>query len=134
MRWNQYLFSYAYKFVGDIKQQMFYQLWNFKLDTLIINHFIIEHNWYGIVTRRSLPGIPRRSTTSLFFKLPFDIFLTGYTEVKYQLKLSFYHEYQIWRIIEWNRQYFTKKESLPKPCQHNTLKEFSFPYIHATPR
>ena len=29
---------------------------------------------------------------------------------------------------------FTKMESLTYPCQHNTLKEFNFPYIHATPR
>ena len=27
-----------------------------------------------------------------------------------------------------------KKESLLKPCQHDTLKEFSFSYFHATQR
>ena len=33
-------------FVGDIKQQMFYQFWKFKLDTLIIDYFI-QLIWYG---------------------------------------------------------------------------------------
>ena len=49
-----------------MKQQMFYQLWKFKLDTLIINHFIIKYNLYGMVTRRSLRRVPWRSTASLF--------------------------------------------------------------------
>ena len=35
-------------FVENIKQQMFYQLWKFKLNTVLINHFIIENNLYGI--------------------------------------------------------------------------------------
>ena len=52
-------------FVGNIKQQMFHQLWKFKLDTLIINHFIIKYILYGIVTRRSLRRVPWRSTTLL---------------------------------------------------------------------
>ena len=42
------------KIVGDIKQHMFYQLYKFKLDTLIINHFIIKYIAYGMVTRRIL--------------------------------------------------------------------------------
>ena len=29
---------------------------------------------------------------------------------------------------------FFKKESLPKPCLHKSLKELSFKYIQATPR
>ena len=33
---------------------MFYQLWKFKLDPLLINHLITENNLYGMVTRRSL--------------------------------------------------------------------------------
>ena len=41
-------------FVGDIKQQILYQLGKFKLYTLIINHFINESNLYVMVTRRSL--------------------------------------------------------------------------------
>ena len=53
-------------FVGNIKQQKFYQFWKFKLDTLIINHFIIKYILYGMVTRRSLRWVPWRSTTSLF--------------------------------------------------------------------
>ena len=54
-------------FVGDIKQQMFYQFWKFKLHTLIVNHFIIENNLYGMVTRRCLRWVLCRSITSLFF-------------------------------------------------------------------
>ena len=54
-------------FVEGIKQQMFNQLWKFKLDALLIHHLIIENNLYGMVTRRSLRRVPRRSTTSLFF-------------------------------------------------------------------
>ena len=53
-------------FVGNTKQQMFYQLWKFKLDTLIINHFIIKYILYGMVTRRSRLRVPWRSTTLLF--------------------------------------------------------------------
>ena len=45
---------------------MFYQFWKFKLDTLIINHFIIENNLFGMVTPRSLRWVHWRSTTSLF--------------------------------------------------------------------
>ena len=56
-------------FVGDIKQQMFYQFWKIKLDTLMINHFIIEKNLYGMVTRRSLRWVLWLSTTSLFFNV-----------------------------------------------------------------
>ena len=41
-------------FEGNIKQQMFDQLGKFKLDTLIINQFIIRYNSYDMVTRRSL--------------------------------------------------------------------------------
>ena len=62
-------------FVGDIKQQMFYQFWKFKLDTLIILQFIIENNLYGMVTRRSLRGVPWRSTTSLLFKVTLYILI-----------------------------------------------------------
>ena len=56
-------------FVGNIKQHICYQLWKFKLDTLIIIHFIIENNLYGMLTRRSLRWVPWRSTTSLFFNV-----------------------------------------------------------------
>ena len=48
---------------------MFYQFWKFKLDTLIINNFIIENILYGMVTPRSLRRVLWRSTTSLFFNV-----------------------------------------------------------------
>ena len=55
-------------FVGNIKQQMFYQLWKFKPNTLIIYHFII---WklQGMVIRCSRRWIPWRFPTSLFFSV-----------------------------------------------------------------
>ena len=55
-------------FVGNITQQMFYQLWKFELDTLVINYFITKYIFYSMVTRRSLRWVPWRSTTSLFVK------------------------------------------------------------------
>ena len=61
--------------VGNIKQQMFYQLWKLKLDTLIIIHFIIKYILYGMVTRRSLRSVPWRSTTSLFSQVTLHILI-----------------------------------------------------------
>ena len=67
-------------FVGNIKRQMFYQFWKFKLDMLIINHFIMENKLHGMITRCSLCQ---------------NTLLARYKEVKYQLKQSFLHAYQI---------------------------------------
>ena len=80
-------------FVGIIKQQMFYQLWKFRLDSLLIYHFIFENNLYGMITRRSLRDVPQRIVLSV--TLYTLINLARYTEVKYQLKQSFFQEYQI---------------------------------------
>ena len=52
-------------FVGIIKQQMFYQLWKFRLDSLLIYHFIFENNLYGMITRRSLRDVPQRIVFSV---------------------------------------------------------------------
>ena len=73
---------------------MFYQLYEFKLDTLLINHLIIENNLYGMVTRRSLRDVPHRHC---FFNFTFYFItiLARYTEVNYQLTQSFYQEYLI---------------------------------------
>ena len=101
-------------FLGNIKQQIFYQLWKFKLVTLIINHFIITNNLYGMATWRHLRLFPWCSATSLFFSITLTLYfktlLAKYTEVKYQLNHSFLHEYQIWRTVEWNWQCFQKGE------------------------
>ena len=82
------------KFVENIKQQMFNQLWKFKLDTLTNHHFIIKYILYGMVTLRSLCWVPWRSTTSLFFHVALCTLINTlqakYTEVKYQLKQFFY--------------------------------------------
>ena len=55
-------------FLGYIKQQMFYQLSKFKLDTLIINHFINENNLYGMVTRNDFNSFPSYTYITLFYK------------------------------------------------------------------
>ena len=45
---------------------MVYKLQKVKLNTSIINQFIIKYKIHSMVTRRSR-RVPRRSTTSLFF-------------------------------------------------------------------
>ena len=51
---NSFL-SYAYKFCRKHKTtNIIFQLWTCKLDMLIIIHFIIKYNLYGMVTRRNL--------------------------------------------------------------------------------
>ena len=103
---------------------MFHQK-NFKLDTLIINHFIIENNLYGMVTRHSFRWVPWRSKTSLSFSFTlytFILFLLGIQKSNTNLTISFFHEYHIWRTPEWNSQCITKKESFIYPYQHNSLR------------
>ena len=56
-------------FVEGIKQQMFYQLCKFKLDTLLINHLIIESNLYGMVIRRTLRDVPQRHCFSMLLSI-----------------------------------------------------------------
>ena len=101
-------------FVGNIKQQMFYQLSKFKLEMLKNNHFIIENNLYGMFTRRSLLWVPWRSTTSLFFNINI------YTLIHFWLRTQksnnkrndlLFSWISNW-ATEWNWQCFTKKESL----------------------
>ena len=80
-------------FVGDIKQQMFYQFRKFKLDTLIINHFIIENFflWYGHPAQSPMSSVTFHNVIVFqCYSLYFNTTLARYTEVKYQLKLSFY--------------------------------------------
>ena len=101
-------------FVGDIKQQMFYQFWKFKLDTLIINHFIIEYNLYDMVTPRILRWVLWRSTMSLFLNVTLYTLIhlwlgiqKSYTNLYYEL---FYNPsnicwtYMIYRLLmlPWN--------------------------------
>ena len=78
-------------FVGDIKQQMFYKFWKFKLETLIINHFIIEYNLYDMVTPRSLRWVLWLSS-SLFLNVTLYTFIhlwlgiqKSYTNLYYEL-------------------------------------------------
>ena len=62
------------KFVEGIKQQMFYQLYKFKLDTLLINNFIIDYNLYGMVTRRSLRDVPQRHCFAMLLSILYYTF------------------------------------------------------------
>ena len=61
-------------FVEGRKQQMFYQLCKFKLDTLLINHFIIENNVYGMVNLRSLRDVPQRHCFSVLLSIVYYTF------------------------------------------------------------
>ena len=89
-----------------------YQLWIFKLDTLITNHFIIKYILYGMIIRRSLRWDPWRSTASLIFHVYFLYFnklKQGTQESNTNLNNLFLDEYQIWWNAEWNLQCFTKR-------------------------
>ena len=116
---------------------MCYQLWTFKLDTLIINHFIIENNLYGIVTRLSLRLVPWRSTTSLFFSVTlytFILFWLGIQKSNTNLNNLFFMNIKFDEMLSEIGNVFAKKETLIYLCQRTTLEEFSFSYIRATPR
>ena len=82
MRWNQYLLNYAYKFCREYKTTYILSV----VKTLIINHFIIENNLYGMVTRRSLRWVPWRSTTSLFFNV--TLYTLVFMNIKFDELLS----------------------------------------------
>ena len=71
--------------VGDIKQQKFHQLWKFKLDTLIINHFIIKHILYDMVTRQSPLSYLTFHDVIFFHVILYYVntLKVKYTEVKY---------------------------------------------------
>ena len=122
-------------FVGNIKQQMFYHLWKFKLDTLIINHYIIKYILYGMVTWRSLRRVPWRSTTSFFKKKNATLFTLRQFCLSTQKSNTnfnnlFSHEYQIWQTAEWNWQCFTKINQVSIIYSKCSF----FYYIPATPQ
>ena len=109
---NRYLATCMFThFIGDIKQHIFYQLWKCKLDMLIIDNFINKYILYGMVTRRSLRWVLWRFTISLLFHLSLCtlIHFRPSREVKYQFTQFFLHEYQMWRIGEWNWQCYSKR-------------------------
>ena len=91
-------------FKWNIKQQMFYQLWTFKLHALIINYFSIENNLYLLSTGAvsvEFGDVPQRHCFSMFSSiLKYNIIFAKYVEVKYQLNQSFLHEYQICRTVD----------------------------------
>ena len=85
-----------------------------------------------MVTWRSLRDVPQRHCLSMVKKtIDFNRLLVRYREVKYQLKQSFF-----FTNIKFDELLSEIGNVLQKgePYQHNTLKEFSFSYIHATPR
>ena len=78
-------------FIGDIKQQMFYQLWKFKLDTLII---ILLSNTFHMVWSPGAVSVEFRDLPQRnCFPMVLSIFkyttlqdMVKYTVVKYQLE------------------------------------------------
>ena len=119
-------------FVGNIKHQMFIQLWEFKIDTLIINHFIIKYILYGMVTRRSLRWVLWRSTTSLFSHVTLYILLhfkSGTQKSNTNVINLFYMNIQFDKLLSEIDNVFKKKLDLPS--QHNRPKCSVF---HPTPR
>ena len=100
-------------FVGNKKQQMFYQLWKSKLDTLIINNVIIKYILYGMVTRYSLRWVPLRSTTSLFSHVTLNFLLhfrSGTQMSNTNFNNLFYMIIKFDKLLaEWNWQFFTKR-------------------------
>ena len=57
---------------------------------------------------------------------------TIFNQSIYELHITYVHihKHLIWRAGESNRHGFTKKESLTKPCQQNTLDRFQF-FLHS---
>ena len=91
---------------------MFYQLWKFKLDTLLIYQFIFENNLYIMIVRRSLRDVPPRIVFQCY-SLYFNTLLARYREVKCQLKQSFFKNIKFDELlIEIGIFFFTRKERL----------------------
>ena len=99
--------------------------------TLIINHFIIKYILYdmvtGAVTVELLDVPPLLFHVTLYMLI--HLIEVKYTEVKYQLKQFFLHEYQIWRTAEWNGQCFTKRRIEINHVSITQLKSSSFPTL-----
>ena len=94
---NQYLLSFAYKFCrgNTTTKLVFYQLWKFLLDTLIINQKSSETiymEWSPGAVSVEFRDVPQRHCFSLLLSILQYTFgyTEGYTEVKYQLKQSFF--------------------------------------------
>ena len=121
-------------FVGIIKQQIFNYLWKIKQTTLIIDHFIIKYKLHGMVIRRSRRSVPWRSTTSLFFDVTFYTLIlfwlgtqksnTNFNYIIYTIKLDLINCW-VKLTMFYKKGEFTYNVSI-------TLKEFNFPYIHAS--
>ena len=116
-------------FVGNLKQQMFYQFWKVKHDTLIINQFIIKYILYGMATRRSLCWVPWRSTKSLFCHVTRYILIhlrpsTHMSNINLNNLFTWIsHLANCWMKLTM----FYKKENLNKPSQHDNSTFSVFP-------
>ena len=75
-------------FVGNIKQQMFYQLWKFKLDTMMINHSIYMV-WSPGAVSVEFRDVPQRHCFSMLLST-FLYTLGQVHKVKYQLTIFFF--------------------------------------------
>ena len=124
-------------FVGNIKQQMFYQLWKFKLDTLIINHFISKYILYGMATRRSLRWFPWRSTTSLFSHVTLYILIhfgSNTQRSKTNFNNLFYINTKFDKLLSEIDHVLQKKKKNLINQVSTKAQVFSFSYIQAKPR
>ena len=95
-------------FAGNIKQHLFYQKWKVKVDTLIINHFIIiiHFIWYGQPAQSTMSSVPFHKVIVFPCYSHF-----GPSKQKSYTNIidSFIYEYQSWETVEWNWQCFTKR-------------------------
>ena len=103
-RWNQYLFSNAYKFCRKYKQKMFYQLWKFKLDIFYI--YLSSNTIYMVWSPGSVSvefsDVLRRHCFSVLLYTLIHFWLSIQRSNTNLIKQSFLHEYKIWRTVEWS--------------------------------
>ena len=124
-----------FNFLGNIIQQMFYQLWKFELYKLIINHFTCITKTIYVVcnpAQSPLSSVTFHNVTfllllSIHFWLSTQKSNTNlnnilYINIKYDELLS-----------EIDNVYKNGEFNLTMHVSIITIKEFSFSYIHATP-
>ena len=88
-----------------------------------------------MVNRRSRRWVPWPFTKSLFFNVTlYTLILFWSSTLKPNTNFNniFYTSFRFDKLLSEIDTVLQKKDSLTLSCQHNTLKEFNFPYIHAT--
>ena len=133
---NTYL-SYVYKFLGNIKQHLFYHLWKFKVDMLIINH-LSSNTFYKVWSPLSYVTFHNL----IVFPCYYIFHVTLYTSIHFgpstqnsntNIINSFMHEYQFWGTVEWDWQCFTNRRVKINHVSIICLKSSVFPtYTNST--